>query len=99
MNKQKIAILAFSLALMVTACKKNDLQSSQAQANATASAAAAASTAKTSEFKAVGNWDNFKQDKFTSFYGKIADSSITSSVVSKGMILVYKKSGNTVNAL
>jgi hypothetical protein len=100
MNKQKIAILALSLSLMVTACKKNDLQSSQAQANATASTAAAAATsAKTSEFKAVSNWNNTKQDKFTSFYSKVADSSITSSVVSKGMILVYKKSGNTVNAL
>lgn len=97
MNKQKFSILALSLALMVTACKKNDLQSSQAQANATA--AAAASTVKTSQFKAVGNWNNFKQDKFTSFYSKIEDSTITSSVVSKGMILVYKKSGNTINAL
>jgi|GEM_PF-1528593 len=98
MNKQKFLILGMSVALLVTACKKNDLQQSVAAASTT-TAAAAATASTSANWRSISNWSAQSQDKYTTFTSAIGDSSISGSVASKGLVLVYKKSGSTVTAL
>jgi len=97
MNKQNFLVLGMSVALFVTACKKNDLQQSAPTAPATAATAAPVSTS--ANWRSISNWSAQGQDKYTTFTSAIGDSSISGSVASKGLVLVYKKSGSTVTAL
>lgn len=93
MNKHKLAISAFvAITLITTACKKNDLKHQPANQKTT-------ETAATSQWKSVSTWSNSKQDEFTVFSGKIEDNNITSEVVSKGLVLVYKSNGANVLTL
>jgi hypothetical protein len=101
MNKHKFLVLGLGAVLLFTACKKADLQqATTAAAAATAATAAAATTNSTSaNWRSISNWSAQSQDKYTVYSTQVTDSSITSPVASKGLVLVYKRSGNTVTAL
>jgi hypothetical protein len=95
MNKHKLTVLASFAFIMIagTACRKADTQ------HEASPAALAASTEKSIKWNSVSDWNSSKQDKFTIHYGKIQDSTISASVASKGLVLVFKKNGTAVNAL
>jgi hypothetical protein len=94
MNKHKLAITAFAvITLIATACKKNDLKHQPAEPKAPETAVA------TSQWRTVSSWSNSKQDAFTVYSGKIEDNNITSDVVSKGLVLVYKSNGANILTL
>jgi hypothetical protein len=98
MNKHKLPVLGFSLLLLIASCKKNDVQHETTLGNNPVAAAMAAS-AKASDWKTLSGWTSSKGDKFTTYSSKLADSSITSSVTSRGMVLAFVKNGSTINAL
>jgi hypothetical protein len=98
MNKHKLPVLGLSLVLLITSCKKNDVQHENTLGNSPVAAAIAAS-AKASEWSTLPNWASSKGDKFTTYTSKVTDSSITSSVTSRGMVLAFVKDGSTINAL
>ncbi|HJW15818.1 MAG TPA: hypothetical protein VJ499_01780 [Flavisolibacter sp.] len=98
MNKHKLPVLGLSLILLITSCKKNDVQHENTLGNSPVAAAMAAS-AKASDWKTLSSWASAKGDKFTTYTSKITDSSITSSVTSRGMVLAFVKDGSTINAL
>lgn len=94
MNKHKMLALVMGAALLVTACKKNDLEQTTANQAKTAIAPASAST-----WKSLGNWSSQSQDKYTVYSKQLQDSSITGTVASKGLVLVYKKNGSSIQSL
>src|SRR5436309_8872237 len=97
MNKQKFAILGISVALLVTACKKNDTLANTSTSQQTAAAASTAAT--NGSFVSAATWSSAKQEKFTSYSFQISDSSLTSAVINKGMVLVFQKTASATNAL
>jgi hypothetical protein len=98
MNKHKLPVLGFSLLLLIASCKKNDVQHENTLGNSPVAAAMAAS-AKASDWKTLSSWASAKGDKFTTYSSKVSDSSITSSVTSRGLVLAFVKNGSTINAL
>jgi len=99
MNKHKLPVLGLSLILLITSCKKNDVQHENTLGNAPVAAAAVAATAKASDWKMLSSWSSAKGDKFTTYSTKVSDSSITNSVTSRGLVLAFVKNGSTINAL
>ncbi len=97
MNKHKLPVLGFSLLLLITSCKKNDVQHEDTMTNSTAIAAPAIT--KASEWKSFSNWTSSKEEKFTSHSSKVTDSSITNAVATSGLVLAFSKAGNTIQAL
>jgi hypothetical protein len=96
MNKHKLPILGFSLLLLITACKKNDVQQENMEATPTVSAAVSTPVSK---WKTMNNWASSKGEKFTTYASSIGDSSITTAVVNNGLVLAFVKIENSVNAL
>jgi hypothetical protein len=92
MNKNKLAILTFSAAIIFASCRKNDLQH---QETPNVPEAVAVTKAWTSDIA----WSTSKQEKFTVYSGTINDQSITGEVADKGLVLVFKKNGTTVQSL
>ena len=97
MNKKKLLVWAFGAAMMVTACRKNDVLNNTA--SAPAAAATSADTTTASSWKAFSNWSAEPQEKYTVYTNTIDASSISAAVASKGLVLVYKKSGSNIIAL
>jgi len=95
MNKHKLSILAFSVAILVASCRKNDVP-----ANAEANSAINKILAPVKpEWATVAGWSSARQDKFTVNTGKIADPDLSEAVVSNGLVLVYKKNGSGLESL
>ena len=84
MNKHRIFAAVLGATVIFTACRKNDLQKEALQNQAS------------SQMKTVSNWPSEKMDKYTEFSSTIEDKNITSDVVSKGLVLAFKKSSNSV---
>lgn len=97
MNKHKLPVIGFSLLLLITSCKKNDVQYENKSNVPTA--ASATISAKSADWASVNNWSSSKGTKYTTYSSSIADSSITSAVTSSGLILAFAKSGNAIKAL
>jgi hypothetical protein len=87
MKNYKLPLLGFALMLLITACKKEDVQVK----NAPVSAA--------SQWQTLTNWSSSKTDNATTFSSKVSDSLITSNVANAGFVLVFKKSGSDVQSL
>jgi hypothetical protein len=97
MNKHKLSVLGFSLLLLITSCKKNDVQHEDTTTNPTAITAPAIT--KASEWRSFTNWTSSKEEKFTSHSSKVTDSTITNAVATSGLVLAFSKAGNTIQAL
>lgn len=93
MNKHKFLIPFLTAALSITACKKNDLLQSTQQKAATAT------LINNTQWKSVSAWSGEKEENTTVYSGSLSDTSINAGIASKGLVLVYKKSGNTITAL
>jgi hypothetical protein len=98
MKKLKLPILGLGLLLAAVSCKKTDVLPTDSSA-VTAKTASIQSAPVSSEWKTLANWSSASKDKFTAFNTKISDSSISNAVTSNGLVLVFKKDGNTINSL
>jgi hypothetical protein len=87
MNKHKIFAAVLGATIVFTACRKNDLQKEAVQNQAS------------SGMKTVSSWSSEKMDKYTEFSSTVEDKNITSDIVSKGLVLAFKKSSNSVVSL
>ena len=96
MNKHKLPVLGLSLILLITSCKKNDVQHENTQ---TSPAPAAPVSASVSEWRTFTSWTSSKGEKFTTYRSKIADSSLTNAVSSKGLVLAFARNGESIKAL
>jgi len=94
MKNVKLPILGLSLVLLVASCKKDDFK----EASAT-TASTAANSADNLSWQSATQWEKADQGTFSVHYFTIADSSITADVADNGLVLVYKKAGNSINAL
>ena len=99
MIKHKLPVLGLGLILLITSCKKTDVQQPSLPEQPAEVAAVASASIKASEWKTLGNWSTLKSEKFSTHNSSIADSSITSSVTGTGLVLAYVKNGTTINAL
>jgi len=84
--------------LLVASCKKDDFKETSATDAAT-SGALASNEADTVGWKTASQWTKADQGAFSIHYFTIQDSTITSDIADNGLVLVYKKSGTSVNAL
>jgi hypothetical protein len=91
MKKYKVSLVGFALMLMVASCKKEDVQVKNTPASTTAAPA--------SQWKSLTNWSTSTSDNQTNYSSKLADSTITGSVATGGLVLVFKKSGSTIQSL
>jgi hypothetical protein len=91
MKKYKVSLVGFALMLMVASCKKEDVQVKNTPASTTASPA--------SQWKSLTNWSTSTSDNQTNYSSKLSDSTITGSVATGGLVLVFKKSGSTIQSL
>jgi hypothetical protein len=97
MNKHKLPVLGLGLLLLLSACKKNDVQYENMET--TEQTVAAPVSAPVSEWKPANSWTSSKQEKFTTHTSKTDDSTITSTVTNSGLVLAFIKTGNSINAL
>jgi hypothetical protein len=91
MKKYKVSLVGFALMLMVASCKKEDVQVKNTPASTTESPA--------SQWKSLANWSTSTSDNQTNYSSKLSDSTITGSVATGGLVLVFKKSGSTIQSL
>jgi hypothetical protein len=91
MKKYKVSLVGFALMLMVASCKKEDVQVKNTAASTTASPA--------SQWKSLTNWSTSTSDNQTNYSSKLSDSTITGGVATGGLVLVFKKSGSTIQSL
>lgn len=92
MNKHKLTITALAVITFVAvACKKHDVQAKPVSQTSQTSTAL--------QWKSITNWTQSKQNEFTVHHGKIEDAAITTEVVSKGLVLVYKSNGSNILTL
>src|SRR5947209_5597600 len=94
----KLSILGLGVLFLAASCKKADYLPANNSSSLTSQTTAAASTAST-QWKSLGNWQSKNYDKSSVFSSKIQDSTISSTVVANGLVLAYKKTGNTINPL
>lgn len=92
MNKHKILTAMLGAAVVFTACKKSDVKSEALQNQASVSSVS-------SQWKSLSNWTTQNQEEYKVHSNTIEDKSITSDVASKGLVLAYKKTSNSIVAL
>ena len=92
MKNYKLPILGFAFMLLIVSCKKEDVQST----NTTSSSS---NVSKASQWNSLSNWSTSKADNTTTYFSSLSDSAITFDVANAGLVLVYKKSGNSIQAL
>jgi hypothetical protein len=95
MNKHPI-VLGLGVLLLFSACRKNDLQS-----NATAEVpeVIARSSASLTSWRTVTNWNKSESESQSGHDVKFHDSRIDPDVIQNGLVLVYLKKDNNINAL
>src|SRR5215203_5096481 len=96
MNKHKLPVVGFSLLLLITSCKKTDVQH---DSNSPTPVSASISSSSSPDWKSITNWSSYKTEKFTTFNTKIEDSTITNAVAASGLVLAFTKNGNNINVL
>ena len=84
--------MGLAFVLVIASCKKEDVKQSNTTNNV--------STTKASQWKFINNWSSSKTDSTTTIYfSKLTDSSITGDVVKGGLVLLFKKTGDDIQAL
>lgn len=101
MNKRQLSTFAIGLMLLAASCKKSDAlykESARQEANQQQTAATT-ETGSVAVWKTASQWSSAAQEGFTIHSTKLSDSSITSDVVAKGLVLVYMNDGKSVVSL
>jgi hypothetical protein len=97
MKNVKLSILGLSLVLLVASCKKEDFKE-ETLADAPASTIGL-DEADSVGWNASGTWETADQETFSVRYFSIEDVNITEDVADNGLVLLFKKNGNSVNAM
>ena len=82
--------------LIISSCRKNDVQHNKTPVNTT-TAAKVKSTS--SDWTTVNNWSARKNEKFSTFSSRVADSSLSLEVAKHGLVLAFAKINNTIKSL
>jgi hypothetical protein len=90
MNKHKFLTVAISGLLLVTACKKSDVQHEDSTATGTNTAW---------QWKSLSNWSSETGEEATVYSTTIEDPAITADIAANGMVIVFKNSGSGVAAM
>jgi hypothetical protein len=91
MKKHNLIAFGFGIALLATACKKTDVQEAKVQTPQ--------ATAVEKNWSSLNNWTRQSEENSAVFSNKVEDPSITAAIAKGGMVLAYKKNGNTITAL
>lgn len=94
MNKFKLPAFGFALVLLITSCKKEDVQPTKPSVNT----ATTAQALNSSEWRSLTNWSTLKGEK-TSYFSKVSDSAITTEVAQAGLVLAFAKDNNGIQSL
>jgi hypothetical protein len=94
----KPSVLGLAITLIVASCSKKDVYNETADQSSTVTSAESVN-ANIPDWHSASQWDSVKQDKHAVFYFSMADSRITSDVVTDGLVLVYKKNNSTTVTL
>lgn len=95
MNKHDLSVLGLGLVLLISSCKKNDVQHNSTPVNPQTTT----QVKTTPEWKALNNWTSRKNEKFTTLTSKVTDSTLSLEVARTGLVLAFAKFGNTIKAL
>lgn len=98
MKNLKLPILGLSLVLLVASCKKEDFKE-ESSIDTAASNTTSFNETDTVGWLSAAQWETADQETFSVRYITIEDANITSDVADNGLVLLFKKSGNAVNAL
>lgn len=97
MKNVKFSILGLSLILLIVSCKKDDFKNTGTDAVATATTAL--NEADTVGWTSSNQWETADQETFSVHYFTIEDANITADVADNGLVLLFKKAGNSINTL
>ena len=89
MKKHQFLTLTLSATILMTACRKNDIQHANTGSDASQSIA----------WRAINNWSQQKDGNSVSYRSQQQAPAISSGIASDGLVLVYQKSGNTISSL
>jgi len=92
MKSYKLPVMGIALMLLIASCKKEDVRQ-------TTTDNVSSGTASKAKWNSLSSWQNSKTENITTYFSRLTDSSITNDVVNEGMVLVYKKTGNEIQAL
>lgn len=92
MKKHNLIVLGFGMALLSTACRKADVQQSKTEEASSVSNTAA-------NWISLSNWSKQSEENYAVYSHPIEDKTITSAIAEDGMVLAFKKQGNTITAL
>jgi hypothetical protein len=92
MKNYKLPLLGLSLVVLIASCKKEDVQAKNPDKNLSA-------VSNTIQWRSLSDWSGLKAEDVTTYFSKISDSAITSSVVNSGFVLVFKKNGSDIKSL
>ena len=94
----KPSVLGLAIILIVASCSKKDAYNETADQISTTTSDTVVS-ANIPDWHSATRWDSVNQDKHAVYYFSIADSRITSDVVTDGLVLVYKKNNSSTVTL
>ena len=92
MKNYKLTAFGFGIMLLVASCRKNDLVAEN-------NIAPVAQTVASAKFNSLSSWSSSQAENTRTYFSKVSDSSITADVAKSGLVLVYKKEGNSVQSL
>jgi hypothetical protein len=83
--------LGFALVLLITSCKKEDVQLNSSKTSLT-------DTKGT--WNSLTNWSTTKvDDSTTAYFSLVSDTSISEAVAKSGLVLLFKKNGSAIQLL
>jgi hypothetical protein len=92
---KKLSVLTLVVFIFGVSCKKADY----VQQNHPIATSTISKKDTSAGWRPLTNWSTRHYDKSTLFSSKVQDSLITESVVARGLVLAYKKTGTTIHAL
>ena len=91
MKNYNLTLVGFALVLLISSCKKEDVQQNASKTSLTDTKGS---------WNSLTNWSTEKADDSTTIhFSQVADSSISATVANSGLVLVFKKNGNTIQSL
>ncbi len=92
----KPSLSVLLLFVFAVSCKKNDFYSEMEEQPATV---LAATKATAQDWQTTAKWNVANQEDFSVFYTNFKNENLTADVIDNGLVLVFKKDGNSVSAL
>jgi hypothetical protein len=92
MKNYKVPVMGFVLVLLITSCRKEDVQQNSSKTTS--------ATDIKGSWSSFSNWSTVKaNDSSNTYFSEILDTAINAAVAKSGLVLVYKKEGSTIKSL